>query len=127
MLMGDIIALRVHKYVNATQKCHRVCKVEMSPNALREAKPDRAETSAIAALAGFAVCDALLVCKAVPASVPAPVLFVIVLCANGFDLRRRRGLLLFFLDVGQHSAEMFVLGDCCVGDPLLMWVEDAAG
>lgn len=72
----------------------------MSPNALRGAKPDRAETSAIAALTGFAFSDALLVCKAVPACIPAPVLFVIVLCADGFDLRQRRDFLLLFLDVG---------------------------
>lgn len=99
----------------------------MSPKALWEAKPDRVETSAIAALAGFAFGDALLVCKAIPTRIPAPVLCVVVLCTNGFDLRRRRGFLLLFLDVGQHSAEMLVLGDCCVCNPLLMRVEDAAG
>ena len=54
----------------------------------RGAKPDRAETSDIAVLAGFAVCDAFAVSQRVPASVPAPILFVVVLCADGFDLRR---------------------------------------
>lgn len=41
-------------YVATIQKCHRLCKAEVSPKALTVAKPDRAETSHIAALAGFA-------------------------------------------------------------------------
>ena len=40
--------------VNAIQKCHRLRKAGMSPQALRVAKPDRAETSDIGDLAGFA-------------------------------------------------------------------------
>ncbi len=40
--------------VNTIQKCHRVCKAEVSPQRATVAKPDRAETLDIAALAGFA-------------------------------------------------------------------------
>ncbi len=41
-------------YVNTIQKCHRLCKAEVSLQALMVAKPDRAETSHIVALTGFA-------------------------------------------------------------------------
>lgn len=42
------------KSVNAIQKCHRLCKPEMSPKGLTVAQPDRVETSDIGALAGCA-------------------------------------------------------------------------
>ena len=41
-------------------------------------------------------------------------LFPPVLCADGFDLRRWRGLLLFFFDMCQNRTEALVLGDCGV-------------
>ncbi len=43
-----------HRLVATKLKCHGVCKAEVSPTAPTVAKPDRAETSHIAALAGFA-------------------------------------------------------------------------
>ncbi|MEM9912173.1 MAG: hypothetical protein AAF922_15455 [Pseudomonadota bacterium] len=52
--------------------------------------------------------------------------FVSVLRADRFDLWWWSGLLLFFFDMGEGGAEMFVLCDRGVHDALLMRIEDAA-
>lgn len=54
-------------------------------------------------------------------------LLVAVLRTDWFDFCWRRGLLLFFLDVGKDGAQMFVLGDSSVRDALLVRIEDAVG
>ena len=99
----------------------------MSPNALRGAKPDRAETSIIAALAGFAGRVSLAVCEGVPAVVAASVLLVSVSGTFRAHLGAGGDLVLFGLDMGQHCAEVFVVGDRRVRDALLMRIEDGAG
>src|SRR6056297_3855491 len=69
----------------------------MSPRALGEAKPDRAETSAIAALAGFAFGDAFAVSQCVPAIISATGrLIARTLLSRPAFLRR--GLVLFRFD-----------------------------
>lgn len=52
---------------------------------------------------------------------------MIVLRTDTFDLWRRCGLFLFFLDVGKHSTGALVLSDLGVGDALLVRIEDGAG
>lgn len=47
--------------------------------------------------------------------------------AIGTHLGCSRGLVLLSLDVDRHRAEVLVIGDCDVGDTLLMRVEDGAG
>ena len=89
------------------------------------AKPDRAETSAIAALAGFAFGDAFAVSQCVPAIVSATGrLIARTLLSRPAFLRR--GLVLFRFDVLQHCAQVLVLGDCRMGDALVL-VEDGIG
>lgn len=57
----------------------------------------------------------------------ASLLLVAVLCADEFDLWRRRGLLLFFFNMRKDGAQVLVLRDRSMGDALSVRIEDATG
>lgn len=79
---------------------------ELSPRARTVAKPDKAETSDIAALAGFALDDALSVCEEIPACV-----FFYVLPACGCCARADLPLHNAFK--GRSSEEQFTARTHC--------------
>ncbi len=65
--------------------------------------------------------------ECVPAVVSAPVLTISIAIAFWFDCGFDRASFLFFLDMGEDSAEAFVFRDCGMRDALLVRIEDAAG
>ena len=91
------------------------------------AKPDRAETSHIAVLTGFAFRVLLAVCAGVPAVVAAAILSVTVAGAFRAHFDIIGGLVLLSLDMGEDRTEMLVVGDRWMRDALLLRIDDGAG